>query len=158
MADAYSETARLPTSSASIPIMPLGLGLAGLLPFWGLAVGLALHGAYGFDPHALDLALVTYAAIILSFLGGIRWGVALDGSGQGANFVLSIVPSLAAWACLLTREPWRLALLGAIALALGPIDVGLVRDGLAPRWFGRLRLILSAGAGVALLLGALASR
>ena len=143
-------------SLTSIPAVPLGLGLGGLVPFWGLAVGLMMHGAFGLDPRVIDPALATYAAIIISFLGGIRWGLALGREGQEANFASSIVPSLVAWACLLAPEPWRLALLGAIALSLGPIDLGLVRAGLAPRWFGRLRLILSTGAGVALLLGALA--
>ena len=45
-------------------------------------------------------------------------------------------------------------ILGLVALALGPIDLELVRSGRAPAWFGRLRLILSTGAGVALLLAA----
>ena len=145
-------------SSASIPAVPLALGLAGLLPFWGLAVGLLAHGLFGVDARLLDLALATYAAIIVSFLGGIRWGAALGRDGQGLNFIMSIVPSLVAWACLLAPEPWRLALLGLTALVLGPIDLGLVREGIAPRWFGRLRLVLSTGAGVALLLGAVATR
>ena len=145
-------------SSASIPLVPLGLGLAGLIPFWGLACGLLLHGAFGLDPHALELALATYAAIIVSFLGGIRWGAALGRDAQGTNYAISIVPSLVAWACLLAPAPWRLALLGLAALALGPIDLGLVRQGLAPKWFGRLRLILSTGAGMALILGAIAAR
>lgn len=128
------------------------------MPFWGLAFGLLLRGAFGLEPHALDLALATYAAIIVSFLGGIRWGLAVPRDRQGANYVVSILPSLVAWACLLAPEPWRLGLLGIVALALGIIDLGLVREGLAPPWFGRLRVILSAGAGVALLLGAFALR
>ena len=138
--------------------MPLALGLGGLVPFWGLAVGLLLRGAFGLAPLALDLALATYAAIILSFLGGIRWGLAVPRDHQAANYVVSILPSLIAWACLLAPEPWRLGLLAIVALALGFVDLGLVREGLAPPWFGRLRVILSAGAGVALLLGAFALR
>ena len=148
----------MPNPSASIPLVPLGLGLGGLIPFWGLAIGVLAHGAFGLEPRALDLALATYAAIIISFLGGIRWGAVLGREGRGATYAGSIVPSLVAWACLSAPEPWRLGLLGVVALALGPIDLGLVRDGLAPRWFGRLRLILGTGAGVALLLGAIASR
>ncbi len=136
--------------------MPLALGLAGLIPFWALAVALVVRGTFGLSPHALDLSLATYAAIIISFLGGIRWGLAVVRDGQDANYVISVLPSLVAWACLAAPEPWRLALLALVALALGPIDLGLVRQGLAPPWFGRLRVILGAGAGVALLLGAFA--
>ena len=141
-------------SANAIPIVPLALGLGGLIPFWGLAIGLALHGVAGFRPATLDLALVTYAAVILSFLGGMRWGFAARAGDTGMNYVVSVVPSLVAWAWLAAPEPWRLGGLGLTILVLGPIDLQLIRDGLAPPWFGRLRLILSTGAGLALLLGA----
>ncbi len=141
----------------AIPIAPLALGLAGLIPFWGLAVALLLRGAFGIQPSALDGALATYAAIIISFLGGIRWGLAVNAKDSEGDYVVAVVPSLVAWALLAVPEPWRLIGLAVTALALGPIDLGLVRSGLAPRWFGRLRLILSTGAGVALMLGAFAA-
>ncbi|MBE7219690.1 MAG: DUF3429 domain-containing protein [Caulobacteraceae bacterium] len=138
-----------------MPRAPLALGLAGLIPFWGLALALLVHGAFGLDPAVIDLALATYAAIIVSFLGGIRWGLATRADDTAAApYALSVVPSLVAWAALAAHEPWRLAILGLVALALGPLDLGLVRSGAAPAWFGRLRLILSTGAGVALLLAA----
>ena len=140
---------------AYIPLAPLTLGLAGLIPFWGLALALLLRGAFGLHPAAIDMALATYAAIIVSFLGGIRWGLAVRAEDTGGNYAISVVPALVAWALLAAPEPWRLAGLGLAALALGAIDLGLVRAGLAPQWFGRLRIILSTGAGVALLLGAL---
>lgn len=139
---------------AGIPIAPLALGLAGLIPFWALALALLLRGAFGLQPEALDLALATYGAIIISFLGGIRWGLAVPAESAPWRYVGSIIPSLVAWALLAAPEPWRLAGLGVFVLALGPIDLGLVRDGSAPPWFGRLRLILSTGAGVALLAAA----
>ncbi len=139
---------------ASIPPAPLLLGLSGLIPFWGLAIGLLLRGAFGLQPAVLDAALATYAAVIVSFLGGMRWGLAVHASDAGANYLVAVLPSLVAWALLAAPEPWRLVGLGITALALGPIDLGLVRSGMAPAWFGRLRIVLSTGAGVALLLGA----
>ena len=142
----------------AIPPVPLLLGLAGLIPFWALAIGLLLHGVPGTPPAQLDAALATYGAIIVSFLGGIRWGLAVPAGDPGPNYAISIVPSLVAWALLAAPEPWRLAALALVALALGPIDLGLVRAGLAPAWFGRLRMILSVGAGLALSLGAYALR
>ena len=148
----------MPMSRTAIPPAPLLLGLAGLIPFWALAVGLLLHGALGVPPPALDLALATYGAIIVSFLGGIRWGLAVPAGDPGPQYAIAIVPSLLAWALLALPEPWRLAGLGLVALALGPIDLGLVRRGLAPSWFGTLRIILSVGAGAALWLGAYALR
>ena len=139
-----------------IPLAPLVLGLTGLIPFWALSLAIALHGAFGFQEHGLAFALAAYAAIIISFLGGIRWGLAAARDDGGAlNYAISVVPSLAGWALLAAPEPWRLAGLGMAALALGPIDARLVKAGLAPLWLGRLRLILSCGAGLALLFAAL---
>jgi hypothetical protein len=137
-----------------IPSGPLALGLAGLIPFWGLALLLQAHRAVSVNMLLVDLALASYAAIILSFLGGLRWGLAVrDSAGFGA-YALSVLPSLIGWACLAFPEPWRLAGLGLVLLAWGPLDWFLVRDGSAPPWLGRLRIILSSGAGVACLLGA----
>lgn len=144
-----------------IPAAPLLLGLGGLLPFWGLALALLWPQLVPWERAASDVALATYAAVIVSFLGGIRWGLAVAASGQrqvGTHYAVSVLPSLAAWALLVLPEPGRLGALGALALILGPIDAGLVSAGLAPVWFGRLRLILSGGAGVALLVGAVVLR
>lgn len=147
----------------SIPLVPLGLGLGGLIPFWGLAIAIALRGVAGFGRVELDQALVTYAAVIVSFLGGIRWGLAVAGRGsadedQSGMYIVSIIPSLLAWALLAAPEPWRSAGLGLLALAMAPLDTQLVRDDYAPFWFGRLRIILSTGAAVALFGAAVAMR
>lgn len=142
-----------------IPGAPLGLGLAGLLPFLGLAAACWAAPAWGYDRRQVDLALVTYAAVIVSFLGGIRWGLATRETEQdraAAQYAVAVLPSLLAWTALLLPEPLRLAALGLLALGLWPIDRGLVRAGLAPPWYGRLRGILSLGAGLALWVGAAA--
>ena len=148
-----------------IPLAPLLLGLGGLIPFWGLALILVVGKGHDFPwlprgstPSGSDqlaLALAAYGAIIVSFLGGIRWGFAVREGDGGLQYALSVVPSLLAWAALAAPSPWRLALLGALAIATGPADRALVRAGIAPAWFGRLRMILSLGAGAALLVGAL---
>lgn len=146
----------------AIPLVPLGLGLGGLLPFWGLAAAMAVGGVLGISPSSLGRALAIYGAIIASFLGGIRWGLAVrdvhaghDGGEPG--FIASVVPSLLAWACFAAPLAWTLGMLGVLILVMGPLDLQLVRDGKAPPWFGRLRLILSAGAGLALIGGAFAA-
>ena len=138
-----------------IPPAPLVLGLGGLIPFWALALGVLAGGAAGFGPARLALALAAYGAVIVSFLGGIRWGFAVREGDGGAQYAISVLPALLAWAALAAPSPWRLALLGVLALVLWPADGMLVRAGIAPAWFGRLRMILSLGAGAALLLGAL---
>ena len=102
--------------------------------------------------------LATYAATILSFLGGIRWGAALrepDGGLVATDYIFGVTPQLFGWGALFLPDPWRFALLGLGLLVLGPIDRNLVARGLAPPWFGRLRTVLSLGAGAALFVAAL---
>lgn len=161
------ETARQGTdadASRAIPPAPLALGVSGLIPFWALALaGLFRPGPFGLDPHTLTLALCAYGAVIASFLGGIRWGLAAARPGGGApyDYAVSVVPSLLAWAALLwavlapPHGRGAALALALVLLALGAIDQDTVRRGLAPRWFGTLRLILSGGAGLAMLVGAL---
>ncbi len=138
-----------------IPPAPLVLGLGGLIPFWALALGVLTGGGAGFGPARLALALAAYGAVIISFLGGIRWGFAVREGDAGLQYAIAVVPSLLAWAALAAPSPWRLALLGVLVIVMWPADRALVRAGFAPAWFGRLRMILSLGAGAALLVGAL---
>ena len=148
-----------PPTKPSIPFVPLLLGLGGLVPFWALAFSRVTGVGLGVPPLTVSLALATYAATILAFLGGIRWGLATRGPDQGNagyDFGVAVVPQLIGWAALAVPDPWRFFLLGVVVLGLGPLDRNLVARGLAPAWFGRLRLILSLGAGAALFLAALA--
>jgi hypothetical protein len=142
-------------SPAAIPPVPLLLGLGGLIPFVGLSVlllaGLATVPLLGIPTRP---ALLLYGAVITSFLGGIRWGLSLKKPEAAGDYVLSVVPSLAAWACLALPRPWDVAALGILLLAWGLVDQDLPRRGLVPSWVGRLRLILSGVAGLSLLAAA----
>jgi hypothetical protein len=132
-------------ANPAIPPVPLGLGAAGLLPFVGLAllVLIGAHDILGWTAGGTRRALLTYGVVIASFLGGIRWG-------------LAVIPSLLAWSTLAFPAPWDLRALGALILVLGLVDQDLVGSGNAPPWFGRLRLGLSLGAGLALLTASVA--
>lgn len=102
--------------------------------------------------------LLAYGASILSFLGGIQWGLAVarpDGAGLAMRLALSVVPSLAAWlALLLPVRPGLLVRAVSLAAVLAA-DLRAAQRGLAPPWYPKLRLPLSGGAMVALLAGAL---
>lgn len=136
-----------------VPPLPRALGAAGLLP-QGLAALLS-----ALDPPLLRAAGVLlasgYAALILSFLGGMWWGLAAAAASPPPRWLwlAAVAPSLWALASLAAGVAVglpRLALLPlAAAILLTPlIDRRLVRDGLAPHWWMRLRVPLSAGLGL----------
>ena len=137
-----------------IPPAPLWLGLAGLLPFAAAAAGALLLPA---DQQGLALrALLAYGAVILSFLGGVRWGLAIREAETAAllpRLAWSVTPSLLGWvALLLPPQP------GLMLLAAGFVAALLAdwRAAEAPGWYRRLRLPLSAGAILAMIIGMLA--
>ena len=134
------------------PAPALWLGVAGLVPFVVLAF--AAHLA----PAALSAKAIyvlgAYGAIILSFMGGCRWGLACAGLGEGATWWalgVSTVPALLAWAALAVGgdAPLWVCALGLVALFAA--DVALSRAGGAPRWWPALRLPPTVGAVLSLL-------
>ncbi len=141
------------TTPHSMPRAALLLGLAGLVPFIGLAMTLILAPDLGgLGSRGFHMALVTYAALIASFLGGVRWGNALMmAEGQTRELLVSVLPSLVAWLALATPRPYDLMMLVGVTLALGVSDVGMVLSGKAPRWYGKLRVVLTTIATLSLL-------
>lgn len=102
-------------------------------------------------------ALVTFAAIVLSYLGGIEGGLALREEAGTAQtraiaFSMSALPSLAAWGVLwLPSTQWQLGASLALFVAVWMFDLWLARRGLVPSWFVDLRTAVTAV--VALTLG-----
>lgn len=140
----------------TVPASAVLLGIAGLIPFIGFAA-LSVSGSdgglglIGLSPRTI---LSAYGAVIASFLGGIRWGVAAARGAGWADYLLAIVPSLLAWAALAAPAPWDLRVLGVLVLVWGLVDQDLARRGLVPVWMSRLRLVLSGVAGASLLVAA----
>ena len=144
-----------PAGDDRIPPAALLLGLGGLVPFVACAVSVAT----GWRLPLIDdpaRALLGYAAAILSFLGGVRWGFALrmtDPGLQARAFALSVGPPIAAWLMLLAPTLMGLAAMPALFLMLGLADLRMTTVG-APPWYGRLRLPLTGLVVVALLAAA----
>lgn len=91
-----NDTQALPSPRA-VPIA-LWLGYGGLVPF---VAGAAL--AWLLAPESRPLvaaALSAYAAVIVSFLGGIHWGIGFR-DGTPRLFLWGVVPSLVAAAALM---------------------------------------------------------
>ena len=136
----------------SPPVVPRWLGLAGLLPQMAV-VAVVLSGDVALRFSALSMGYA-YAALILSFLGGLWWGLAARAKHPPEwVWVAAIAPSLIAlgsavpWAL---GEPWpgpSLAILGVALIAALGVDRLLVREGLTPRWWMSLRVPLSLGLG-----------
>jgi hypothetical protein len=143
------------TDDSVIPPAALWLGLGGLIPFLACLAAIWLgwrHPLVG-PPAPIILG---YAAVILSFLGGVRWGIALrmvDRSLQTEALIVSVLPSLAAWLALLAPPPAALIAMAALFLLLGIADTRLPDVG-APDWYRRLRILLTAIVAPALLLAA----
>ena len=125
-----------------IPAAALILGAAGLLPFIALAVG--VHVLQGDRAILAPWWLAAYGAVILSFLGGVQWGLAAAANQHLAiRLTVSIMPSLIAWMALLVPRQMGFHVL-AVAFALTLyIDWKNHREGQSPPWYIRLRLPLS---------------
>ena len=141
------------------PKLPFALGFAGLIPFWGLSLAHVTGHAFGHGPIEVAFTLSAYAATIASFLGGIRWGLAVRETDQTrvrVDYIVSVLPQLVSWAAFAFPDRSRLVVLAIVLLVTGPLDYSLVERSLAPPWFGRLRMTLSLLAGASLLLAATA--
>lgn len=150
-------------SRTAPPALVAWLGYGGLLPFAVTALGTLLD-----DSHRLfwQHALLTYGALILSFVGALHWGQAMgeeDAAAAGHLYAWSVVPALAGWAALLL--PLLMArgfALAALVLIVAFVahyaqDKRLARRRALPAWYLPLRLQLSSGACLSLAALALAA-
>jgi hypothetical protein len=140
-------------STSSIPVSALLLGLAGLIPFVAGALSLWVALPLLAPGHGQSL-VIGYGAIILSFLGGIRWGTAIgpyDTRRQAVEFSASVLGSLAGLAAIFIPPVPALTLLIAGFLMQALWDVTSVESGRLPSWFGKLRMLLTAGAVISLI-------
>ncbi len=136
-----------------MPMVAALLGFAGALPFVFFAGALWLPPPFPSVPFAFSGGLV-YGAVILSFLGGIRWGTALgmgEGEHRSMTFAVSVLPALAGWVALALPPLLGVGLLIASFLLQAQWDVISVEQGRLPAWFGKLRMLLTAAAVLSLL-------
>jgi hypothetical protein len=149
------------SSQNQIPPAAKLLGGLGAIPF--ICLGLASLVLEDANRQQVAFALVVYGALILSFLGGIHWGLAIAGFGpdqvDNATFrrlAWSVVPSLIGWCALLLLPREGLPVLAAAFILLFLFDLYASRQGEAPAWYPNLRWPLTMAVVAALLAGALA--
>ncbi|MEM9756576.1 MAG: DUF3429 domain-containing protein [Pseudomonadota bacterium] len=137
---------------AAIPRSALILGLSGVLPFaWGALTVLSPALAQttdsligdGFHGRAL---LTVYGLTILAFMSGTLWGFGTRSPNRTArlSYALSVLPAL--YGVVAVQFPARSA---CVALAIGfvillALDARSQAIGEAPKWWLRLRVLLTA--------------
>jgi hypothetical protein len=129
--------------SERIPPPALWLGLAGLLPFLA-GLFTVMFGATPAQHLAGERIFLYYAATILAFLGGVRWGAALA-SPTWRALSLAVAPSLIAFGALLLDPGPALLALGVTFAVVGAADAGRRTTPQWPAWYRRLRIMLSVG-------------
>jgi hypothetical protein len=104
-----------PGSPTQLPAHATALGYGGLVPFVGCALGVLLLPEAGMRDVAARV-LIGYGAVILSFLGGVHWGLVLRTHSPRVPGILAIgvLPSLAGWLTLLL--PFETALAAQVVV------------------------------------------
>jgi hypothetical protein len=137
-------------SRESAPVSLWAMAVLSLLPF---PVSAAI---YGYGPPAMAreavTVLLTWSAVVLSFLAGVRWGLE---SGRRVprrgRLAIAIGIALIAWALLLGR--WRFDLRWTLAAYLVAFMLQWLSDHVTPNTaarFPRLSTAVTAAAGVSL--------
>jgi hypothetical protein len=139
------------TDDPRIPRPALLLGLAGLVPFlWSAAThlspALASWAAQVLSPMFLGAYVgLTWGTVVLAFMSGVLWGFATKAEGREATvaYTLSVIPAL--WGFVMVSDASDIS---AIFLAAGFVgllllDAMFAAWGLAPRWWLRLRVMLT---------------
>lgn len=126
-----SSAAPLPTSDSPTQRLIRQLGHGGLLPFGGLCLLSWLVNDTA-QPY-VALAMVAYAALIASFLGGLHWAVVwlsesgglhpkLSDEAARQQLVWGVMPSLLAWPGVLMPAYAALPWLGCVLVVCYLMD------------------------------------
>jgi hypothetical protein len=128
------------------------LGYLGLVP---CVAGALLVWVVRPEAHPyVTLALAAYAAIVVSFLGGIHWGLALQHTEPPtAPLAWGVVPALVAWPAVMMPPDSGLVILGVMLIVCYLVDRRLYPALGAGRWL-TLRFRLSTVASLSCFIGA----
>ena len=131
------------------------MGFGGLIPFF-VCAGVAHSGVAPWDVLAL-IIIGVYGAVILSFVGAVHWGLAMQGDRTQRWFIWSVMPALYAWPPIVFLDS-RTALLALVPgfLMCWSVDRRAAAAGLIPAWYMRLRHMLTLGAAMGLAAASLA--
>jgi Protein of unknown function (DUF3429) len=131
------------------------LGYGGLLPF---VVGAALVWLVRADvlPYVAR-GLAAYGALIVSFLGGMHWGLAMrQPTPSTRGLVWGVVPSLLAWPAVMMPPHAGLVHVGLLLVLTYAVDRVLYAEHEVAHWL-TLRFRLSSVAALCCFIGAAGS-
>lgn len=148
-------------AAGNAPVTPgltptaLRLGYAGLLPF---VVGALLVWLVREEAHPyVALALSAYGAVVVSFLGGVHWGLAFRHAEPPTRLLVwGVVPATLAWLAAMMPPSAGLVILGAMLVACYAVDRRLYAEEGVAHWL-MLRFRLSAVASLCCFIGAAGS-
>ena len=137
--------------------IPKLLGYLGLIPFFAssILIWVPQYHQYGVE------SLKAYSAIILTFIGGVHWGLAMqsvqDANSPEANyyhnqFIFSVIPSLIAWIAIVFLKPFSLIIL-ALCFCVFWFSEKLLYIHLFSTWYRKLRNHLTLVATLIIAIG-----
>lgn len=133
------------------------INLAQLLTYLGTLPVLIALALKFYNPLEIDGIVISkfYAAIIVSFISGIHWGIYLLSTKEVKInlFITSNIIALIAWGSLIYQDVFSMIILQIICfLLLLYIDTKLYRKNFLQKWFYELRVNATLIISIALLL------
>ena len=139
---------------SSPPQVPMAFMFLGIVPFISAAGAMLVWREDLAQLNTAALWLLVYAAVIFSFLGGVRWGVEIAKRERPrfAELGPGTLGALAGWGLVMVgfqhgMQPWIFA-----AMAVG-IGLHYIYDSISPElpiWYRRMRLWPTLGAVLSL--------
>ena len=137
-------------------------GLAGLLVFFVLALAIA----FGSPTLAINayLQLIHFGVLILTFVGAIHWGLAINAEGHNVAvppwwYPVSTLPMALGWLTLALVSPTtKIILLMVGFFGTFMLDVSATARGHAPLWYKNFRKFLTFAVLIALVVALWAIR
>lgn len=122
------------------------LSLLGLIPILVFTIMIMRDP----EDHFFLKIFYTYSAIVLSFLGGMHWGVLTHTRSTGQieplrlYWIWSVVPPIVGWFALLSIPVfWNIAVLMVMYVLQYLMDTRLTKKGIFPYWLLQLRRLLT---------------
>lgn len=149
---AQSASVQAPTIEFPLSETALRLANVGLAPF---VLGAALVWIVNAEAHFYaTMALAVWAALVIAFLGGVYWGLALRQSAPPASLWLwGAVPSLFAWVAVMMPPRSGLFIDGLLMIAGYLVDRKLYPVQGIARWL-TMRFRMTSVAALCCFLGA----